>query len=246
MAKAGLHRFLPGLYMGWGLGANDSANVFGTAVATRVVSYRRAIWLTAIFVMIGACYQGPMVMPLFKKLSALAPTEAILAALGAAISMHLMTHLGIPSSSSQAIVGSVLGIGILRGTAQFKPLVKVVICWVATPIGAALFSFLFFYLFRAFFNRFVKNIRLFDTIVQWGIVLAGCYGAYSLGANNVGNVCGVYFAAGLLDAQQAALLGGFGIALGALTYSRKVMMTVGHNITALDPSARASPFSAPP
>ncbi len=67
MFAAGLHKFAPGVYMGWGLGANDSANVFGTAVATRVITYRVAVTLTAIFAVIGAVYQGPRVMPLFKN-----------------------------------------------------------------------------------------------------------------------------------------------------------------------------------
>jgi len=239
------YNFIPGVYMGWGLGANDSANVFGTAVATRVVTYKRAITLTAIFVVLGAYLQGARMMPLFKKLSTLDPTAAIFAALGAAISMHAMTYWAIPTSSSQAIIGAVIGIGILDGTAQFAPLKKVVLCWVLTPIGAGFLAFALYSIFGRIFSHYVRSIRLFDSIVTWAILVSGCYGAYSLGANNVGNVCGVYYGSGMLDAQQAALLGGLGIALGAVTYSKKVMRTVGQKITTLDPfSAAITIFSA--
>jgi len=48
-----------GLLLGWSLGANHTANVFGTGVATGTVSYRAAITLTAIFVILGALLEGP-------------------------------------------------------------------------------------------------------------------------------------------------------------------------------------------
>ena len=43
-----------GLFMGWSLGTNDAANAFGTAVATRVISYRTAVIIISILVVIGA------------------------------------------------------------------------------------------------------------------------------------------------------------------------------------------------
>ena len=73
-----------------------------------------------------------------------------------------------------------------------------------------------------------------DTIIKNGLIVAGCYGAYALGANNVANVTGVY-AGTLLTPFMAVLLGGFSIALGALTFSRNVMFTVGKSIVRLDP-----------
>jgi len=145
--------------MGWGLGANDSANVFGTAVATRVISYRNAVILTAIFVVIGAWAQGPMVMGLFTKLSDIDPTEAILAALASAIAMHAMTYWGIPTSSSQATVGAVIGIGLLDGSANLQPLLKVFGCWVAAPIGAALFPFVLLPLYFTGYQPYLETLE---------------------------------------------------------------------------------------
>ncbi|HJO62196.1 MAG TPA: inorganic phosphate transporter, partial [Desulfobacterales bacterium] len=77
------------------------------------------------------------------------------------------------------------------------------------------------------------------------LIFAGCYGAYSLGANNVANVTGVYVGAGLLSPFYAALLGSLSIAAGVLTYSRNVMETVGKKIVDLDGfSAFIAEFSA--
>jgi PiT family inorganic phosphate transporter len=88
------------------------------------------------------------------------------------------------------------------------------------------------------------NIFTRDLVLKWGLIVAGCYGAYALGANNVANVTGVYIQAGELTVMQAALLGGGSIALGALTYSRNVMITVGKKLVRLDPySAFIAVFS---
>jgi PiT family inorganic phosphate transporter len=81
--------------------------------------------------------------------------------------------------------------------------------------------------------------------IRGALIFAGCYGAYSLGANNVANVTGVYVGSGLLTPFQAALAGGLSIAFGVLTYSKKVMNTVGKKIVHLDGfSAFVSEFSA--
>jgi len=63
--------------------------------------------------------------------------------------------------------------------------------------------------------------------------IIGAYGAFSLGANNVANVTGV-FAGKILTIEQAAFLGGISIAIGILTYSKNVMLTVGKNLIELD------------
>ena len=47
-----------GLYLGWALGANDAANVFGTAVASRIISFRKASILCALAIIAGAVLQG--------------------------------------------------------------------------------------------------------------------------------------------------------------------------------------------
>ena len=47
-----------GLFLGWSLGANDAANVFGTAVGTRMVSFRAAAIVCSIFIILGATISG--------------------------------------------------------------------------------------------------------------------------------------------------------------------------------------------
>jgi PiT family inorganic phosphate transporter len=228
-------KVLSGVFLGWSLGANDSANIFGTGYATGIVKYRTAIWLTAVFVMIGAVLEGPKCMDVVGDLSQITAIEAFYCALAGAITMTALTILAIPASCSQAIIGAVIGAGILSGTADFSSLYKIVACWVFTPICALFTAYLLHRILGFVINKTVISLAKRSLLYSGGIILVGCYGAYALGSNNVANVTGVYVGAGLLSAETAALIGGLSIALGTLTYSRKVMETVGKGIVPLDP-----------
>lgn len=233
---------LSGVYLGWSLGANDAANIFGTGVGTGMVKYRTAIWLTAFFAIIGALLEGPKCMNTLSALARVIPLEAFICALAAAITMTVLTILAIPASVSQAIVGAVLGIGALAGTADYSSLYKIIICWVATPIFATFISFVLHRALGYVVNKTVKGFERRNLIFLIGIFGSGCYGAYCLGANNVANVTGVYVGAGILTPDMAALIGGLSIAFGVLTYSKKVMMTVGKDIAPLDPFSALIPI----
>ena len=224
-----------GLFLGWTLGANDAANVFGTGVASGSVRFRTAVLLTALFALLGAALEGWRCMGTLGSLGEMVPRLALVATLSAGLTLLALTYLALPASASQAVVGALIGVGVWNGTANFAPLLKVGACWVATPLGGAVLAFALYHLLGRAFNRFVKGVRLFDVLIRWSILAAGCYGAYALGANNVANATGPFVSAGLLDPLPAALLGGAAIGLGAITFSGPVMRTVGARITPLGP-----------
>ena len=99
-----------GLFLGWALGANDAANVFGTAVGTRMVSWRNAAIICSIFVILGAVISGAGTSQTLGKLGAItALPGAFMTALSAGFSVFVMTKSGLPVSTSQAIVGAIIG-----------------------------------------------------------------------------------------------------------------------------------------
>jgi len=227
-------RILGGVFLGWALGSNDSANVFGTAVSSFMLRYRTATILIAIFVLLGAMVGG---MPGIKTYGSLTPqsiTTAFYISIAAAITVTLMTFAQLPVSTSQAVVGGILGIGILQGKIEFHSLTKVVLCWLGTPTGAALIAFLLYFTLSKFLRQFHLHFLTYDKLMRRLLIIAGAYGAYALGANNVANVTGVFFQAKTITAFQALFIGGLSIGLGAITYSRKVMITVGRRIIPLD------------
>jgi PiT family inorganic phosphate transporter len=227
--------FLGGVFLGWSLGANDAANAFGTAVSSRMVRFYTAALIGAVFVVIGALLEGHAGIETLKGLTDFSMKTAVICSVAAALTVTLMTVLGLPISTSQAVIGAILGIGILSRTLDLSALGKVVTCWAATPIGGMLIAMGLYPVLGAVYNR--MNLTLFqaDRLLKISLVGSGAYGAYALGANNVANVSAVFVGAGSLSVFAAALLGGLSIALGILTFSRPVMETVGRRLVRIDP-----------
>jgi len=223
-----------GAFLGWALGANDAANVFGTSVAARLVSYSTAVILLALFIILGAALEGAKCIATVNEVTQLNGEMAFLVTLSAGVVMWIFSMLALPASSSQALIGALLFIGLAGGNAQWGVLIKIGICWILTPVSAALLSVLLYLALGLLLRPLLTNLVWRTPVLRWLVIVAGCYGAYTLGSNNVANVSGVYVGAGLLTPRAAALFGGLAISLGVVTYSRKVMMTVGRDIVPLD------------
>jgi PiT family inorganic phosphate transporter len=229
-----MFRIISGILLGWGLGANDSANIFGTAVSSRMIRYSTAVILAAIFILLGAILQGAEGMRTISGLSEQNLNSAFITSTAAAITVIVLTFLKLPISTSQAVVGAIIGSSFYAGTAiDTGALLKIIISWIGTPIGGFLFSIVFYHLFHRLLYSFKPTLIATDSILRTSLILAGCYGAYALGANNVANVTGVY-AGNLLTIPQAVVIGGLSIAVGVLTYSKNVMLTIGRGIIPLD------------
>jgi len=230
-----MFRLLSGIFLGWSLGANDSANVFGTAVACRAIKFSTAVTILSIFVIAGSVLEGASGIHTLSGLTTQDLNSAFVSSFAAALTVTVMTYLSFPVSTSQAVVGAILGIGLaLRQTIQWGGLQKVVVCWVGTPIGAMIIAFLLYKFFQYLFSKIRLNLLTFNRLISWGLLLSGAYGAYALGANNVANVTGVFAAAGLISIPWATVVGGLSIAFGAITYSKGVMLTVGTGLVKLD------------
>ncbi len=229
-------KFLPSLYLGWGLGSNDAANVFGPQVNSNIIEYRKATILTAVFVIVGAALEGHRALLTIGGISELVLATAVIAALAAALAVSVMSYMGLPVSTTQAIVGSIIGLSLLKGNpVDHAKLTKILICWLLTPIGSALAAFILYNLLAYVWQRRMKDLITFDRTVRTLSILIGCYAAYALGANNVGNVMGTLVGTNTISPLWATILGGLSISIGVLTYSRNVMYTVGKKITPLDP-----------
>ncbi len=227
-------RLLGALYMGWALGSNDTANIFGTAVSSYLVKYRTAVILTAVFVLAGALVGGRPGMETLSGLTAQTKNTAFIISVSAAISVTIMGLLELPVSTSQAVVGAIAGTGIINREIEIVGLIKVVICWITTPVGAALVAIILYGTIARVLRKKNLHFITYDRLMRNLLIIAGVYGAYSLGANNVANVTGVFCQMGMLSINQGLLFGGVGIALGALTSNRGVMHTVGRKIIPVD------------
>ena len=224
-----------GLYLGWALGANDAANVFGTAVASRIIRFRNACILCALALVVGAVLQGEAGIHTLSGLTEQTSRTLLVVSIAAAFTVTLMTVMSLPISTSQAIVGAITGVALTSGNLYYQGLIKVVICWIATPIGAMMIACLLYWIGGACLRHIPMSMLTRDKLLWGGLLVMGIYGSYALGANNVANATGIF--AGKIEGvsdRQLALFGGLAIAVGVLTYSRRVMMAVGSGVMKLD------------
>ena len=240
-----------GLFLGWALGANDAANVFGTAVGSRMIRFTTAAIICSAFVVLGAVISGSGAAHTLGKLGAInALPGSFMAAFSAGLSVYLMTAARVPVSTSQAIVGAIIGWNLFsHNLTDQASLIKIITTWLACPILAALISMGLFKVVTAILNNTKMHLLRTDAYTRIGLVLAGAFGSYSLGANNIANVMGVFvnsspfteFSVGNLfsvsSVQQLFLLGALAIAVGVFTYSKRVMLTVGGDLLPLSPIA---------
>jgi PiT family inorganic phosphate transporter len=222
--------------MGWGIGANDAANTFGPQIGAGIVAFRRAMLLAAVFAFAGAVIEGHKVFATLGGISRLSLQTGLLATGAAALTVHVMTAYGVPVSTSHTIVGALTAVGLAqRAGVDTQILLRVGTSIMTAPIGAGLIAYLLYRATAALTARRLIDPLTFDRAVRYAAVLIGCYAAYALGANNVGNAVGPAVAVGLIDSTAGAALGGVAIAAGVLTYGQNVVSMVGKKITALDP-----------
>ncbi|RLE27683.1 MAG: inorganic phosphate transporter [Acidobacteria bacterium] len=243
--------FSSGMFLGWSLGANDAANIFGTAVGSRMLRFRTAAIIGSVFVVIGAVVGGSGTADTLGRLGAVnALAGSFTVALAAGVTVFWMTRLSLPVSTSQAIVGAIIGWNLFSGSpTDGGTLGRIVSTWVLCPILAGFLAAGLYLGLRFVLTRAHVHLLQIDWWTRAGLVLVGAFGAYSLGANNIANVVGVFVPAqpfgdlelfGLITVsgtQIVFFLGGLAIAVGIFTYSKKVMDTVGTSLMRISPEA---------
>ncbi len=240
---------LSGIFLGWSLGANHTGNIFGPAITTRMVKFRTAAIIASIFVIAGAVISGAGAANTLGKLGAInALGGSFTVALAAAITVAWMTKLGLPVSTTQAIVGAIIGWDLFSGALiDTGALTKIVITWVINPILAGMFAYVLYKLVMLLLRKVKIHILEQDMYTRLGLILVGAFGSYSLGANNIANVMGVFVTANpfkdvvlfdfihITGTQILFFIGGIAIAIGIFTYSHNVIKTVGKSIFKLSP-----------
>lgn len=151
------------LLMAWNLGANDAANPTDCAVGSGAISMKKAVILFAIFAALGGILLGPFVMKTIDRgiISKEALPEGVMimgsfaAILAAGLFVALCTWKGMPTSTTHAIIGGVLGFGLIAAP-QLVNWDKVFIIFgslLISPLFAVLVAFGLFYAFRAYFRK---------------------------------------------------------------------------------------------
>ena len=166
----------------------------------------------------------------------------------AALTVFVMSYLKFPVSANQSITGAIIGWGLFYAdyhdpavlAVNMPQIGKFASTWILNPLGAGIISFVLVLVFNKLVGNRLETLKGYDTILKVGYLGAGAFASFSIGLNSSANVTALYYdaafvntgvAANLLtDARVAATIGGIAIAIGVLTFSKRVMMTVGSSI----------------
>ncbi len=240
-----------GLFLGWSLGANDAGNIYGAALSTKMFKFSTVAVLASVFVVLGAMISG---FGATHTLGALGDVNAIAGsftvAFSTALTVFLLMKRGLVVSVSQAIVGGIIGWNIFTSSpTDYISLVQIVASWILNPFLAGIFSFVFYYAMMHFLKRTKMHILEIDYFTKAFAIFVIAFGAYSLGANNIAKVVGVFLTSAPLKdfavtqsiiispAQQLFFIGALAIVSGIITYSKNTTETVGMKIFKLTPTS---------
>jgi PiT family inorganic phosphate transporter len=230
-------------------GFHDTANAVATSVSTRAVSPRAAVFVAAVANLAGAFVTTAVAKTVGQGIidTNLATEKTVLAALIGAIAWNLLTWwLGLPSSSSHALIGGLIGAALVQsgseGVEWHGVVHKVLLPGIASPLigfaGAFLLLLLIFWLF----------VRVTPGVANRGFRLgqlgSGTWVAFTHGANDAQKTMGV-IALALFEADRIDhfyiptwVIVASGLAIGAGTYvgGWRIMRTLGQRIFSMDPA----------
>jgi inorganic phosphate transporter, PiT family len=230
-------------------GFHDAANSIATVVATRVLPPKYAIMWAAFFNFVAAFFFGVHVAKTIGTgiiQPAIVDNLLILSTLVAAIIWNIITwYFGLPSSSSHALMGGLIGAGLVKGGTEvliWKGIIKTASFIVLSPtIGLILGIFIMVIVLNL--SRFSSIAKADSVFRRLQLVSAAAY-SLSHGTNDAQKTMGiialVLFSAGLLGPTfhipfWLVLLCHFAIAMGTMAGGWRIVKTMGSRITKLMP-----------
>lgn len=230
-------------------GMHDTANAIATVVSTRVLSPRNAIILAASLNFVGALWSEAVAKTIGKGIidPSVINQTTVMAALVAAIAWNLITwYFGIPSSSSHALIGGVIGAGIATAGVDklnVEGIVKVVKGLIFSPIIGASIAFLIMLLILWTFrnvppgksNRWFKGLQMASASIM----------AFSHGMGDAQKSMGIIvmalLAGGMMDPNHVhvplwvKLSCASFMAIGTASGGWRIIKTLGHKMIKLQP-----------
>ena len=230
-------------------GFHDTANAIATSVSTRALSPKRAVVVAAFFNLFGALYSTGVAQTIAKDIVSpkYATQEVVIAALLSAIVWNLLTwYIGIPSSSSHAIIGGMAGAAVAKAgfsVLHWQGLGKILAALIFSPIIGMVLGFIIMKSLSFFFGGFSPS-RVNNGFKKMQILSAGLL-AFNHGSNDAQKSMGIITMALIAAGLQAQTVLGpplwvkfacaFAMAAGTAAGGWKIIRTMGGKIFKLEP-----------
>ena len=231
-------------------GFHDTANAVATSVSTRALPPRVAVGIASVANLVGAFVTTAVAKTVGSGVldTGLVTTKTVFAALFGAIAWNLATWwLGLPSSSSHALIGGLVGAGIaqsgLSGVQWHNLAHKVVIPAFVAPTIAFAAAFVLLIAIFWIFQRMPSTPA--NRTFRIGQLFSGTFMAYTHGANDAQKTMGVIalalFANGTIDhfyiPDWVKVTAGLAIAAGTYVGGWRIMRTIGQRLYKMEPAA---------
>lgn len=216
------------------MGAHYTGAVMGMPVAIRALSERWALALIAVFCVIGATFASEPVQRTvglhIVTASRVTPLMALVMVIGAFVLTTIYTYYKIPTSTIQILVFCVVGTAIAAGTpVTWATIGALAITWVLAPLAAMLLGY-----------AGTRVLHQYSS-PPWALIAVGIAASFVLGANDVANAVGVWNMVHVGNLVLAGFAGGTAMAIGALTWGKRLLRRVAFEIVDLDrPTATAA------
>lgn len=228
------------LFFAMNIGASGTAASMGSPYGAGAIKNKQlALILVAIAAFLGAILGGGEVVKTIGK--GIIPTDLLTAQIvliilvGATLTLFLANIIGIPLSTSEVTVGSIVGVGAAFQAVYSQTLLYVVSFWIIVPIASFMITYTLGYVIKLAENRW-NQLTSDGQWTKWLsilLVVGGCLEAFSAGMNNVANSIGPLVGAGMISDSNGLLLGALFTSIGAILLGGKVLETNGKKITKL-------------
>lgn len=229
--------FIIAFFFAMNIGGSGAAASMGIAYGAGAIPKKRiALLICGVCVFLGAVLGGGEVVKTIG--SGIVPPQTfsvkvvVIVLFAATMTLFLANLLGIPLSTSEVTVGSVIGVGIAFRSLYTTKIIWIISFWIIVPFIAFFFAFI---IGKGILRLEKKYAAFFQGKWEkmWMIILVGtgCFEAFSAGMNNVANSVGPLVGANLLTVAEGTLYGGLFVALGAFLFGSRVMETNGKKIT---------------
>nr|WP_263326379.1 inorganic phosphate transporter [Neobacillus sp. Marseille-Q6967] len=228
------------LFFAMNIGASGTAASMGAPYgANAIKSKRLALILVSISAFLGAVLGGGEVVRTIGE--GIIPSDiltvkiVIIILLGATLTLFLANLMGIPLSTSEVAVGSIVGVGVAFHSVLTDKLFVIILFWVIVPIASFLITFTLgkMIVFAEKKWPFLTRKGKWKKWLSILLVIGGCLEAFSAGMNNVANAVGPLVGANMMSAENGILIGAIFLSFGALLLGSKVLETNGKKITNL-------------
>ncbi|WP_413380237.1 inorganic phosphate transporter [Alkalihalobacillus sp. 1P02AB] len=231
--------FAIALFFAMNIGASGTAAAMGPAYGSGAIPNKKiAMILVAVFAFLGALAGGEVVKTIG---GGIIPNEivdvpiVIIILASACGTLFIANLIGIPLSTSEVVVGSIVGVGIAFQALFLKELLIIVSFWIITPFVAFFMALLIGKVTIYAEKRWpqLQGKGKWKKPLIFFLIACGCIEAYAAGMNNVANAVGPLVGAGLIEINTAVIYGGLFVGLGAILLGGKVLETNGKKITQL-------------